>query len=163
MTHPNIDLKKVRYALFIGVVSFILTIFIKPLAEDNANAVNVIVTVFAILAGFLIALITLVGDTNHMPQGSWRVAFYHSDKITNVLIRYKWLFYLYLLILLLVFLSFLLPNKFSDLVNYIQYAYIFCSVLAFIISFRIPSYVIKMHQERIEEEIMRRRRIDGIK
>jgi predicted tellurium resistance membrane protein TerC len=159
----SIDFKKVRYALIISITSLVLTIIIKPLIENNQNAVNVIVTVFAILAGFLIALITLAGDPNYTPKGSWRIAFYHQDKIGNLLVRYKWLFYLYLMILLLVFVSFLLEGRNSFIVDIVEYSYVFSSVLAFILSLKIPSSVIKMHQERIEEEIMRRRRIDGIK
>lgn len=161
--NSSIDFNKIKYALLISILSFILTIFIKPFIAGNSNAVNVIVTVFSIFAAFLIAFITLAGDPSYTPKGSWRIAFFHQEKILNIMTRYKWLFYLYLTILLLVFLSFLFGPDYPMVVNIIEYCYVFFSVLAFILSLNIPSSVIRMHQERIEEEIIKRRRIDGIK
>lgn len=64
--------------------------------DGNEGARDIIVTVFSILAGFLIAVMTLLGDQSILP-GSWRISETRRAAIKNKLIRQKSLFYLYLL------------------------------------------------------------------
>jgi hypothetical protein len=58
----TLDPKKIRYAVAVTLWAGLGSYIAKPLIEGNQDAINVIVTVFSILAGFLIAVITLVGD-----------------------------------------------------------------------------------------------------
>lgn len=161
--NTQIDSKKVRYACIVFAVSFFGSILLKPLVSCNQDAINIIVTVFAILAGFLILVITLVGDTESVPLGSWRIARFSIDQTHKSLIRHKWLFYLYLIILLLIFSSMLIKDQFPRVNDYLEYIYLTCSIAAFILSFKLPSTVIKLQKERLEHEIIKRRQADGIK
>ena len=72
--------------------------------HDNKQATEVIVTVFSILAGFLIAVMTLLGDSSLLP-GTWRIGEVTRARMKTKLIRQKWLFYLYLLTLLAIFVT----------------------------------------------------------
>lgn len=157
-----IDRNKVKYALAVALWGSLGTYFFKPLIEGNQDAINVIVTVFSILAGFLIALITLIGDPKSLPNGGWQVARLGSDRTFNRLTRQKWLFYIYLIALVLIFLSTLLKSKFKEVNNFIEYAYLFFSIVAFILSFKLPGTLMELQRERIEQEIDERKNIEGV-
>ena len=43
------------------------------LRNDNSDAKTTIVTVLTVLAGFMIAIITVLGDPASIPDGSWRM------------------------------------------------------------------------------------------
>jgi hypothetical protein len=65
--------------------------------------VVVIVTVFTVFAGFLIAVITILGDPAMIPQGSWRKAEARRDSIERRLRTHVWLFFIYLITIGLLF------------------------------------------------------------
>lgn len=157
-----IDREKIKYAISVVLWGGLGTYFLKPLIEGNQDAINVIVTVFSILAGFLIALITLIGDPKSLPNGSWQVARLGSDRTYNRLTRQKWLFYIYLIALVLIFLSTLLKSKFKEVNNFVEYLYLFFSIIAFILSFKLPGTLMELQRERIEQEIEERKNLKGI-
>ena len=116
-----------------------------------------IVTVFSILAGFLIAVITLIGDPKSLPLGTWRAARLASERTYSRLVRQQWLFYIYLLALVLIFVSMLAKKKFPAVNHVIEYAYLFFSNAAFIFSFRLPGTLMELQKERVEQEIEERK------
>lgn len=158
----QLDFDKIKYAIAVTLWGIIGSFYTKPLIEGNQDAINVIVTVFSILAGFLIAVITLVGDPRSLPSGGWQVARLGSDLTYNRLTRHKWLFYIYLIALVLVFSSMLLKSKFKEANLVVEYIYLFFSIIAFILSFKLPSTLMELQRERIEQEISERRRLEGI-
>lgn len=158
----RVDFDKIKYAIAVTLWGIIGSFYTKPLIEGNQDAINVIVIVFSILAGFLIAVITLVGDPRSLPSGGWQVARLGSDLTYNRLTRHKWLFYIYLIALVLVFSSMLLKSKFKEANLVVEYIYLFFSIIAFILSFKLPSTLMELQMERIEQEISERRRLEGI-
>lgn len=162
MSH-EMDRNKVKYGIAIVLWGGLGSYFAKPLIVGNQDAINVIVTVFSILAGFLIAVITLVGDPKSLPSGSWRLARVGCDLTYNRLERQKWLFYMYLVALVLIFFSMLIKEKFQEVNQYVEYVYLFFSTMAFTLSFKLPSMLINLQKERIEQEIAERRREQGIR
>lgn len=158
----DFDRKKIKYAIAVFVCGITGSFYAKPLIEGNQDAINVIVTVFSILAGFLIAIITLIGDPKSLPSGSWQIARIGSELTYNRLTRQKWLFYIYLIALVLIFSSMLLKNSFKCANEVIEYFYLFFSIIAFILSFRLPSMLMELQRERIEQEILERRKLEGI-
>jgi hypothetical protein len=158
----SLDPGKVKYAVGVALWGGLGSYIAKPLIEGNQDAINVIVTVFSILAGFLIAVITLVGDPKSLPAGGWQIARLGSDLTYNRLTRQKWLFYIYLAALVLIFVSMLLKAKFREINVWVEYIYLFFSIIAFILSFKLPSTLMELQRERIEQEIAERRRVEGI-
>lgn len=130
--------------------------------HGNTEAINLIVTVFSILAGFLIAVITLVGDPASLPSGSWRLGRLAAEPTYNRLIRYKWLFMVYLITLGLIFISMLFEGAFPKIQCYLEYLYLFFASFSCILSFMLPSSLIELQKERIEQEIDERRKQEGI-
>jgi hypothetical protein len=158
----KLDHEKIKIAIAIALWSAIGSYVSRPLIHNNQEAINIIVTVFSVLAGFLIAVITLVGDPKSLPSGGWQKAQLGSELTSNRLVRHKWLFTVYLISLVLIFLSMLLKNRFLMVQIIIEYTYLFFSFTAFILSFRLPSSLMQLQEERIEQEIEERRRLEGI-
>lgn len=140
----------------------LLTYLARPYIHGNQDAVNIITTIFSILAGFLIAIITVLGDPSSLPKGSWRVARLGSDLTYNRLTRKKWLFLIYIITLVFVFIGTLIKGKHPVLEFYIEIIYTFLSICAFIASLMLPSALMKLQQERIEQEILERKKQEGI-
>lgn len=149
----RLDKKKIITAVIAVLFSLVLTYYMQPFIHGNQDAINIIVTVFSILAGFLVAIITVVGDPSALPRGSWRAARLGSQLTYNRLTRKKWLFTLYLLTLALIFISVLLKGQCPSIEIWLERVYLFIAILAFFLSFQLPSALMKLQQERIEQEI----------
>lgn len=159
----KIDGKKILFAIIALVVAVFISFYAQPLIHDNDQAVNVIVTVFSILSGFLVAIIAIIGDPMLLTPGSWRAAEMGSAVIHKRLLRHQRLFVLYLITLLLIFVSTLLKKTSSPLCGWIERIYLFFSAVAFLFSLWLPSTLMNMQKERIEKEIDHRRKEAGIK
>lgn len=160
----EIDKNKIKYAIATVLFSGLGSYLGQPFIHGNNDAINVIVTVFSILAGFLVAIITIIGDPASLPSGSWQKAQLGSQLVYNRLLRHKWLFTLYLITLVTVFISILFKKKIPELFEFnIERLFLFFAINAFILSFRLPTSLLNLHQERIEHEIESRREAEGIK
>ena len=126
------------------------------LIDDNKNATAVIVPVFSILAGFLIAVMTLLGDQSILP-GTWRIAEAQRKNIEAKLIRQKWLFYLYLLTLLVIFIATLIRPHWPEVTDLLERIYFGLATTAFLLSFRLPATLMGVQMDRVEAVIGARR------
>ena len=158
----KVDKEKVKLAICLTLWAGIFSYFFQPYIHENQDAVNVIVTVFSILAGFLIAVITLVGDPKSLPPGTWQVAELGSKLTYNRLIRKKWLFKVYLVTLFLIFITILIKGHCPILILILEYAYLFSGFIGSVLSFKLPAALIELQTERIENEIQERRRAENI-
>jgi hypothetical protein len=148
-----------RYILLVtvSVLSGCLAFaFGHELIDKNTEATQVIVTVFSILAGFLIAIMTLLGDQSVLP-GSWRIAEVTRTKIQVKLIRQKWLFYVYLITLTIIFVAALLRMKYPETTALLERIYLGFATSSFILSFGLPSTLMSVQMERVEAVIGARR------
>lgn len=152
-----LDKDKIKYAIAIILYSGIGSFYGQPLIHNNDSAVNIIVTVFSVLAGFLIAIITIIGDPSSLPSGGWQRAELGSKVLYARLVRHKLLFLMYLFTLLLIFVSVLIKGKYSAIEIWIERIYLFFAISAFTLSFQLPQALMNLHTERIEHEIESRR------
>ncbi|MCY1307133.1 hypothetical protein D9M70_570350 [compost metagenome] len=86
----------------------------------------------------------------------WRTDAARRSNFYNRIIRYKWLFMLYLIVLGLAFMITLLTNqkpKAEHTIKALEILFIGCSSLSFIISLTLPSQLIKLQLERYDEMI----------
>ena len=84
----------------LGLLVILLTlVFGESLTRGNKDALNIMVTVFSILAGIMIAVITVLGDPSALYGGSWRIANAHHREIRRRLGRLALLFYVYLMVI----------------------------------------------------------------
>ena len=135
----------------------------QPLAHDNSDSLLIIITVMTVFAGFLVAIITILGDPGMIPAGSWRVAELRRDNIESRLITHIWLFVWYLISIGFLFAGALL-NKAPDAIVsmawkiWIERSYLFFGVSAFLLTFGLPIALLRFQLGRIDAEIERRRR-----
>ncbi len=156
--HPpkrEYDKTLIASAILALVVSSAAAYFGQPAIHGNDQAVNVIVTVYSILAGFVVAILGIVGDPALLPHRSWRIATARRDEIRQRIVRYGVLFVLYLITLLLVFLAALLKDDSGCWRVFLERAYLFCGTFSFMFSFVLPFILIKVHNQRLDEEIKR--------
>ncbi|ELY1833286.1 MULTISPECIES: hypothetical protein [Pseudomonas] len=158
----QLDWSRIRFFCYAAILSCEGAFLAKPLMLENSEALSVIVTAYSILAGFLVGIITMIGDPKSLPSGSWQVARLSSEIIYRRLKRHKFLFTAYLATIALIFLSILLKKNNSDINDFVEYIYLFLAIFCFLYSLKLPSTLMQLQEERIEEEIRARRKLEGI-
>jgi hypothetical protein len=154
--------RKVASLITALIASLLVARYCQPLIHGNEAAINIIVTVFSILAGFLVAIIAVVGDPALLPPGNWRVAELEREKLDRRLTRHKALFMSYLITLGLVFLSLLAAKSVPSLGHWLERIFLFLGTLAFLYSLKLPGALIETQRERIDLVIEQRRSEEGI-
>lgn len=138
--------------------------FGSPLLSPGAE--TVLVTTYTVLAGILVAVIVILGDPSLLPIGTWRDAEQHRNKIEARLIRHAWLFALYLFTVGLIFLSSMLSSSkehwAQELNGWTKVVYLGLAIWAFLLSLALPKMTMDVQRERIDAEIERRRKREGI-
>lgn len=135
----------------------------QPLVHGNTEAVNIIVTTFSILAGFLVAIITILGDPGIMARASWRAGEVRRGEVYKRIVRQKWLFITYLLILGTALAASLLSKESPFVSIILEHVYLGLAVFAFILSLGLPATLMAIQLGRLEELIETRRKQAGIK
>lgn len=153
----NIDFKRIVFFVFALSLGFFVGWFGQPLIHGNKEALNVIVTVYSIFAGFLVAVMAIMGDPGLMLPGSWRIASIQRKEIRRRLHRQIFVFHLYLVTLGLIFASFLLKDKFPNEVVWLEKIYLGLAVTGFVLSLRLPSALMGIQEDRFEAVIQARK------
>ena len=142
-----------------GLVIFAVTLHFSAFLTTGASEpIRVIVTIFAILTGFILAIITIAGDPGRLYLGSWRIASAHSRQIKRVLFRYRILFYVYLATMLLAFATTVAQSvKPGGLTaDWLERFTISIGAAAFWWSIGLPGAHVKAQISRLDQEIDRR-------
>lgn len=132
----------------------------------SKESLQILIRVFSILAGVLIAMIALDGDPRGLWSDNWRIASMHRHQIKNRMKRYVLLFYVYLIFIALVFCM----SLFSEIgvSSFAKYSRI-CEILALSVgcgalvwSFGVPGAIIKTHMQRLDEAVRKQRESPGV-
>jgi hypothetical protein len=148
-----------RYLVYLLVSIFAgiaVGIYGKAFFHENKEARDVIVMVFTILAGFLIAVMTLLGDQSVLP-GAWRIAEVKREVIRAKLIQQKWMFYLYLMTLSMIFVCTILGKQWPAVTDVVERVYFGFATTAFLLSFRLPAVLMEVQMDRVEAVVGARR------
>jgi hypothetical protein len=109
--------------------------------HNNGNAITVVTAAFSILAGFLAAILS-IGYVNHIERSkSWREGTIKLTEIKDEMLRYEFLFYAYLFILGLAFIS-ALDLHWPYISATSDFLVLFFSALSLIYSFCLPRYLV---------------------
>jgi peptidoglycan/LPS O-acetylase OafA/YrhL len=165
---PKVSRRKVLLAVFYALIAAFFSWQFQEQYHNNSNALTVLVTVFSILAGFLIAVMAIVGNERALRGRNWRQDTFYLVQIRRDLKRHAALFYLYLAILALAFLASLnlgWPNNFQIGVECFL---LFLACVAMLFSFSLPGQLTKRHikdlemviRTRQEEEIRQSKQTD---
>lgn len=171
--------RKTIYLLLTIVSSGVLSVLFQPILTDKA--LDVLVNIYSILAGFLIGVIALIGDPSSLPTGSWRIAENAIKNTFRKLRSTKNLLYVYLVTLFLIFSYKLLAVPETVLMIkgwsfgeqllpylralkiFIERFILFLSFVAFSYSFTLPNNLFNIQKKRVEKEIESRREQANIK
>lgn len=137
------------YGLFAAACGVAVAVLGEKFILGNEDARSVIVSVFSILAGFLIAVMSLLGDQSVLP-GSWRMAKVDKEAIRAKLVRQKALFYCFLLTLVLVFISTLTDNHYPETTKWVERIYFGFATTAFLLAFRLPAQLMDVQMTRVD-------------
>jgi len=154
--------------LLCAVASAIAAFYGQPLVRDNSDATLIIATVMTVFAGFLVAIIAILGDPSMTPKGSWHVAEMRHDRLVASVFRYTSLFYVYLISIALLFIGVLIAKEpecaiSSFIKMWVERLYVFFGVFSFLLTLGLPQALGKIQLARSEAEIEERRQAAGIK
>ena len=142
----------ILYITLSGTIAFTLP----KQAIENGEISSIIVTIFSVFAGFMIALMALTA----IPPGhnDWKKLSVQKEIAGQKLLKQQFLFLAYLSTLALIIASKIIPNYdfggMSDLISLLlQRAYIFIALVSLFISFSLPSSLKKAHEKIFEEHI----------
>jgi hypothetical protein len=139
--------------------------FVHPYVSHDSDIVIIVVTIFSVFAGFLIATIAIIGDPRMIHEGSWRIAEAGREKMQRRLSWHISLLFIYLLTLALLFAGVVLQKALpcqSVIKDIVEAGYLFFGISGFLLTFALPIALRKMQQEMYDAEIERRRKAEGI-
>jgi hypothetical protein len=132
--------------LFSGAIG----VLCQPYISNNKDAINTIVTIFSILAGFLIAVITFIAEPALAQAKSWQELQKLKPTIEKRLLRQKLLFFLYLATLGLALAMFLVPDCQRGVLIWFERVFLSLATFIFLVSFTLPGSLMKIQMERYE-------------
>jgi hypothetical protein len=159
---------RVVFLSFCAATSYFSAHYGAPLVRNNSDIITIIITVMTVFAGFLVAIISVLGDPAMIPKGSWRIAESRHKNLENVVIRTTAIFYLYLISIAFLFIGVLLEKSDEKVVansvkTWIEFLYLFFSVFSFFVTLSLPRIVARIQMARSEAEIEARRVAEGIR
>ena len=159
-------MKALTGVVLCAILGGIAAYFVQPFIEENSDIVIIVVTVFSVFAGFLIATIAIIGDPRMIHEGSWRIAEAGRDKIRRRLAWHVCLLFFYLITIALLFAGVVLEKALPEggkIKAAVEWSYLFFGITGFLLTFALPVGLRKMQQEMYDAEIERRRQQEGIK
>ncbi|MYC67252.1 MAG: hypothetical protein F4X12_13060 [Acidobacteriia bacterium] len=150
-----------RAALILtSLAAFTVTmIYGKPVTDSNPESLRILVTIFSILSGMIIAIITLTGDAKFLYMDNWRTANIHRRMIIRRLNRYKFIFHIYFAVLTLAFLVAFLgridSEEIAQFCKSCERLTLSIGAGALVLSFGLPSIIVDAHKERLDDEVER--------
>lgn len=135
------------------VVSGAVGYLFQPMIVHNTDAVNTVVTIFSILAGFLIAVITLIAEPTLKQAKNWQELQLMKRTVQRKLFRHELLFFLYLITLGAALATFLVPDEQVELLLWLERGFLSLATFVFLASFDLPGSLMKIQMERYEAEM----------
>ena len=152
----------VIYISLTAVLSVLSAPYLQVWYHNSRDAATILATVLSILAGFLIAVMTIVADDRSLRGKNWRQDTYYLETIQRQLLRHKFMFNLYLIVLVLIFLASLdLPWE-PHYQAWTERVLLGLAVFSLSLSFRLPGEVTTRHIRELKRLIQDRRRSEDI-
>lgn len=159
---PQISKAEVAFFVLTLVASCVAARYVQPLIHGDKEAIGLIATVFSILAGLLVGIITLVADTSSLPGKTWRGVALARPILRRRLYRHRVLFLVYLVTLLLILAALIVDDgSGGKIVKWLERVYIFFAAVGFAYSLRLPWTLARMQEERLNAAIEERRQQAG--
>lgn len=134
------------------IISAAATLLFGDRLTNGADVLSFIATIFSILAGVLIAVISILGDPSMLLDQSWRHSYLSATETQRKIHRQTDIFIVYVVLLISLFVFMLADPKASSF-WYIQHMTFFLTVLAFIASLTLPYSLRAIQKTRLEKAI----------
>ena len=157
MNRSHISKRKILTASISVVLASAGAYWGQPLIHGKADAINLIVTMFSILAGFLVAIVALVSDVSMVPGRTWKGAVMAKKPLMRRLRRHKLLFLVYLVTIVAILLSLLVDGTNSKIVIWLERGYLFLAIFGIFYSFQLPWALARLQEERLDLIIAQRK------
>lgn len=146
------------YILCAATVSSLVAFKFPSALMSSTTALEAIIAVFSILAGVLVAVISIVGDPSMLLQGNWRLAFEDAKDVQKKISNYANLIAIYIVDLLLVIVAIVLNDMKVGGFTWFYGAVTWLSVFGFLLSIPLPYSLMAIQSERMDAEIERRKK-----
>ncbi len=152
---PQADWWRLSFATMSLILASLLAFVLQPKFHDNKDALAVLINVFAILAGFLIAIMALV-DSRTLQGKNWKEDAYFLEKAKRELLRHRLMFRAYLTVLIVGFFVQVKPD-FPIIIKCLEYLILTLGMWALLMSLRLPAMLSSRQLRSIEEAIAKRK------
>lgn len=151
------DAGRVLLFIFGLPVSAILALPLYERYSQSVDALAATAGVSATFAGFIVAILTLLGDASALLPGNWRVASAQSAEIHVRFRRLQFIFFCYLILCFSAIFLLITQNDFTPPRVYIAYAS--CSLLWYclIVTFEMPKSLNSIRADRAKALMANRR------
>lgn len=144
-----IDKRKTCF-LIVGLVAAILAGWTRAHTPGHEGYVaNLVVTVFAVLAGFLSVVLNMVLLSRPAMFKSKQAQSAYSSQVRHRLLRHSLIFYVYLAILMGVVFSELCRPLWPGTSRLLEILYCMLSAAGLVWSFAVPATLAKLHEDQI--------------
>lgn len=140
-----------------AVASGFLAYYFPTALQQSDNALEGIISVFSILAGVLVAVMSIIGDPSMLLTGNWRLGHEHAKEIQKRISNYALLIALYVIVLIGVLI--LMMIKEAHVEGYL-WAFVivqFGATLGLLLSIPLPFSLMAIQKDRMDQEIKRRK------
>lgn len=127
------------------------------LLEGAETAQGAILDIFSILAGVLVAVISIIGDPTMLLPGNWRVGYEHATDMQVKIGNFSHLFSVYILSLILVLITMVFEANNVELF-FLHELLAGFSVFGLLLSIPLPYSLMAIQKERMDVEIKERKR-----
>ena len=145
------------YILFCLFVSLYLSYQYGELLSNSPNAISALIGVFSILAGVLVAVISIVGDPSMLLPGNWRVGYEHAQDMQVKIGNYSNLFLVYILSLISLVMCYVVKDNPIIDFSWVYNITAFLSLFGLFLSIPLPYGLMAIQRERMDEEIKHRK------
>lgn len=149
----NIAWGRLCFGVALIGISAVSACLLQPVISGNADAINTVVTVFSILAGFLIAIITFIGEPGSKP---WSELQANKKAVEARLDRNLLLFQAYLITLGMAMAVYLVPHEWVETRVWLERGFVFCAVFVFGASFALPRSLRALQLDRYQTAMRER-------
>lgn len=153
----QVDWTFVRYLAICAVSGLVLAPLLQPAYHGKADAMAALVTVFTVLAGFMLAVVALTADGRNLRRRDWRQDTYFLKEIRDRLARYRMMFHLYLVVPALAILTYIGPAWGNGVQRFAEGFVLFLAIFALLWSFRIPGEITSAHVRQLQAMIKEQR------
>ncbi|MCK2046173.1 hypothetical protein [Chromohalobacter moromii] len=153
----RISRKKVAIEVASLLLSLAVAWFFQPWYHCSDNAIIVVVSVFSMLTGFLVAVMAIVANDRVMRGRNWRQDTFYLRQIKREMLRHKITFYIYLMVLVFAFCASVSGSWPSGAQQAAEHALLFFVSMGLLHSFQLPGVLSRKHITALEEQIRQRR------